>query len=516
MEGALRSRMRARELLRRNGPDAARRGLWPSSARAPSTSSGSTWSTAPSDALTCRRSRSLHARRERRASFACAMPTTARSGPVLDAGVDGVVVPRVERCRRRGASGGAPGLSARGLEGVRGQARVGLRQGSRTCVGGRSAWSRWSPRRRSTPRRRSRTVDGVDALVVGCADLALALGGDVEPSSAGFRDAVTRVQDAAESAGTVSGSLVRMTPRCWPTLPADGPRSWCSRPTCASTPAPSTRAPRSCDESWRCERPNRRGPMSAPEAWHVTRTLRAMELLAVRPRSAPELADALGVHVRTARRVLKRLDSEGYVMLSDDRRRRYRPTMRVVALAAQVVERAELPATALPARDVAARTARGGLPPVRAEPPVRAMSRARPGRGCGRLPPAHARARAVPLHGGRQGAAGLAPGVARRRARADARQVHGAHERRAGVAPPRACPNGCARVLGRGPGVRARHARRWPLRCSRAPARQWQRSLWWRRVERLQADRYSELGAAVMSAAAALSAELGYAPAVAA
>lgn len=88
--------------------------------------------------------------------------------------------------------------------------------------------------------------------------------------------------------------------------------------------------------------------MSAPEAWHVTRTLRAMELLAVRPRSAPELADALGVHVRTARRVLKRLDSEGYVTVGDDRRRRYRPTMRVVALAGQVVARAELPATALP------------------------------------------------------------------------------------------------------------------------------------------------------------------------
>lgn len=88
--------------------------------------------------------------------------------------------------------------------------------------------------------------------------------------------------------------------------------------------------------------------MSAPEAWHVTRTLRAMELLAVRPRSAPELADALGVHVRTARRVLKRLDSEGYVKVGDDRRRRYRPTMRVVALAGQVVERAELPSAALP------------------------------------------------------------------------------------------------------------------------------------------------------------------------
>jgi DNA-binding IclR family transcriptional regulator len=87
--------------------------------------------------------------------------------------------------------------------------------------------------------------------------------------------------------------------------------------------------------------------VSAPEAWHVTRTLRAMELLAVRPRSAPELADGLGVHVRTARRILKRLEAEGYVVLGDDRRRRYRPTMRIVALAAQVVERAELTETAV-------------------------------------------------------------------------------------------------------------------------------------------------------------------------
>jgi IclR family transcriptional regulator, acetate operon repressor len=88
--------------------------------------------------------------------------------------------------------------------------------------------------------------------------------------------------------------------------------------------------------------------VSAPEAWHVTRTLRAMELLAVAPRSAPELADGLGVHVRTARRILKRLESEGYVTLGDGRRRRYRPTMRIVALAGQVVERAELTQTAVP------------------------------------------------------------------------------------------------------------------------------------------------------------------------
>jgi DNA-binding IclR family transcriptional regulator len=73
-----------------------------------------------------------------------------------------------------------------------------------------------------------------------------------------------------------------------------------------------------------------------------------MELLAIQPRSAPELADALGVHVRTARRVLRRLESEGYVTVTEDRRRRYRPTMRVVALAGLVMERAELTAVAVP------------------------------------------------------------------------------------------------------------------------------------------------------------------------
>jgi IclR family KDG regulon transcriptional repressor len=94
--------------------------------------------------------------------------------------------------------------------------------------------------------------------------------------------------------------------------------------------------------------PEARSPAPETDAYHVVRTLRAMEWLAVAPRSAPELADGLGVHVRTARRVLRRLESEGYVVLGDDRRRRYRPTMRIVALAGQVVERAELTQTAVP------------------------------------------------------------------------------------------------------------------------------------------------------------------------
>jgi DNA-binding IclR family transcriptional regulator len=88
--------------------------------------------------------------------------------------------------------------------------------------------------------------------------------------------------------------------------------------------------------------------MSAAEYFHVARTLRTLELLAISPRSAPELADALGAHVRTARRILKRLELEGYVQVREGHRRRYRPTMRIVAVAGQVVERAELTRAAVP------------------------------------------------------------------------------------------------------------------------------------------------------------------------
>jgi 2-keto-3-deoxy-L-rhamnonate aldolase RhmA len=48
-------------------------------------------------------------------------------------------------------------------------------------------------------------VDGVDALVVGCADLALALDGSLEPASPPMRDAIAHVQGAARAAGIASG-----------------------------------------------------------------------------------------------------------------------------------------------------------------------------------------------------------------------------------------------------------------------------------------------------------------------
>jgi DNA-binding IclR family transcriptional regulator len=71
------------------------------------------------------------------------------------------------------------------------------------------------------------------------------------------------------------------------------------------------------------------------EAWHVARTMRVLELLAYAPMSAPQLAEALGAHPRTVRRVLARLAEEEYVVYDSDRR--YSSTMRLVALAGQVL-----------------------------------------------------------------------------------------------------------------------------------------------------------------------------------
>jgi hypothetical protein len=107
-----------------------------------------------------------------------------------------------------------------------------------------------------------------------------------EVPPAGFRDVLE-----TKATGTLGEALrgpereVTMSPR----LP--------SSPT-ASTPSTTRSTPMSS---------GRRPVVPVTEAWHVSRTLRTMELLAIAPRSAPELAEGLGIHVRTARRVLKRV-----------------------------------------------------------------------------------------------------------------------------------------------------------------------------------------------------------------
>jgi DNA-binding IclR family transcriptional regulator len=85
-----------------------------------------------------------------------------------------------------------------------------------------------------------------------------------------------------------------------------------------------------------------------PEALYVARTMQVLELLAFQPLSAPQVAATLQIHPRTARRVLVRLHDEGYLTRSNDARRRYAPTLRVVALAAHIAAQSPLTARGLP------------------------------------------------------------------------------------------------------------------------------------------------------------------------
>jgi DNA-binding IclR family transcriptional regulator len=84
------------------------------------------------------------------------------------------------------------------------------------------------------------------------------------------------------------------------------------------------------------------------ESWHVARTMRVLELLAFGPLSVLEVATAMGSEARTMRRTLARLADEEYVTREDGYRQRYLPTMRLVALAAQVLENSELVGRAQP------------------------------------------------------------------------------------------------------------------------------------------------------------------------
>jgi 4-hydroxy-2-oxoheptanedioate aldolase len=125
-------------------------------------------------------------------------------GALLDAGVDGIVVPRVngaDDAARAVERVSHPPVGSRGFAARRASdygRQTGLRSRpvcmvqveSAAAVDGAEAIA---------------AVDGVDALVVGCADLALSLGCEADPRSADFRAATTHVQEAAEGAGIASG-----------------------------------------------------------------------------------------------------------------------------------------------------------------------------------------------------------------------------------------------------------------------------------------------------------------------
>jgi IclR family transcriptional regulator, acetate operon repressor len=80
----------------------------------------------------------------------------------------------------------------------------------------------------------------------------------------------------------------------------------------------------------------------------IARTLRTLELLAFHELSPPQLAAALQMHVRTARRVLAALVTEGYAAHMAGSRSRYRATFRLAALGRQLVAQSGLVRLAVP------------------------------------------------------------------------------------------------------------------------------------------------------------------------
>lgn len=70
--------------------------------------------------------------------------------------------------------------------------------------------------------------------------------------------------------------------------------------------------------------------------YYARHSVRALEALALRPTSAPQLASTLQIHPRTARKLLLRLMHDGWVEMCEGRRTRptyYRTTDRLLVVA---------------------------------------------------------------------------------------------------------------------------------------------------------------------------------------
>jgi DNA-binding IclR family transcriptional regulator len=82
--------------------------------------------------------------------------------------------------------------------------------------------------------------------------------------------------------------------------------------------------------------------VSATEAFFASRSMQALEVLAFGPATATQVANELQVHQRTARRLLNRMVTDGWLTRRDGPRPTYTPTLRIVALAAQLAHRTPL------------------------------------------------------------------------------------------------------------------------------------------------------------------------------
>jgi IclR family acetate operon transcriptional repressor len=77
----------------------------------------------------------------------------------------------------------------------------------------------------------------------------------------------------------------------------------------------------------------------AHEAFFASRAMHALEVLVFGPATVTQLAAELGVHTRTARRLLNRMVYDGWLTRRPGPRPTYTPTLRILALAAQHAHR---------------------------------------------------------------------------------------------------------------------------------------------------------------------------------
>jgi DNA-binding IclR family transcriptional regulator len=89
--------------------------------------------------------------------------------------------------------------------------------------------------------------------------------------------------------------------------------------------------------------------MSESPSYFAVRTLRALEVLTFTPTTAPRVAEALGIHPRTARRLLSQLQRDGWLSYNPHPPHVYAPTLRMVALAGHIGARAPLATATAPA-----------------------------------------------------------------------------------------------------------------------------------------------------------------------
>ena len=150
------------------------------------------------------------------------LASSDRVPAILDAGVDGVVAPRVESAAEARQLVDRLRHPPRGSRGFAARRASAYGRAAAPAPGLPAATSRDGAAARSSAAdpllfvqiesaagvegaAEIALVDGVDALVVGCADLALALGGTLEPASPRVREAIAQVQGGAEAAGIASG-----------------------------------------------------------------------------------------------------------------------------------------------------------------------------------------------------------------------------------------------------------------------------------------------------------------------